>query len=181
MDENSVEYDLCELLKDPSPRVRSLSARLVGKMADVLQARNLVSVMQELLTDSDKHVAVCAEWALQKLKSAEIQPRGGKGGEVISVHGGYQNLKSYQNAEIVCDATIVFCDKYIGKRSRTHDQMVQAARSGKQNIAEGSQASGTSKKTELKLVNVARASLEELFLDYKDFLRQRCHVEPQCR
>jgi len=76
-------------------------------------------------------------------------------------------------SEIVYDATVVFCDRWIGRRSRTHDQMVQAARSGKQNIAEGSMASGTSKKFELKLVGVARASLEELLLDYHDFLRQR--------
>ena len=76
-------------------------------------------------------------------------------------------------SEIVYDATVKFCDRWIGRRSRTHDQMVQAARSGKQNIAEGSMASGTSKKTELKLVGVARASLEELLLDYQDFLRQR--------
>jgi four helix bundle suffix protein len=69
--------------------------------------------------------------------------------------------------------TVRFCNRYIEKRSRTHDQMVQAARSGVQNIAEGSQASGTSKKTELKLTSVARASLEELRLDYEDFLRQR--------
>jgi four helix bundle suffix protein len=91
---------------------------------------------------------------------------------VIGPHGGYRNLKSYQNAEIVHDATVVFCDRYVDRRSRTHDQMVQAARSGKQNIAEGSMASGTSKKTELKLIGVARASLEELLLDYQDFLRQ---------
>ena len=78
---------------------------------------------------------------------------------VIGPHGGYRNLKSYQNAEIVYDATVVFCDRFVERRSRTHDQMVQAARSGKQNIAEGSMASGTSKKTELKLVGVARASL----------------------
>jgi restriction system protein len=76
-------------------------------------------------------------------------------------------------AEIVYDATIAFCDRFIEKRSRTHDQMVQAARSGRQNIAEASQASGTSRKTELKLVNVARASLEELLLDYQDILRHR--------
>jgi four helix bundle suffix protein len=76
-------------------------------------------------------------------------------------------------AEIVYDATVVFCNRFIDRRSRTHDQMVQAARSGKQNIAEGSMASGTSKKTELKLVGVARASLEELLLDYQDCLRQR--------
>lgn len=68
---------------------------------------------------------------------------------------------------------VVFCDRFVDKRSRTHDQMVQAARSGRQNIAEGSMASATSKKTELKLTNVAKASLEELLLDYEDFLRQR--------
>jgi four helix bundle suffix protein len=92
---------------------------------------------------------------------------------VIPPHGGYRELKSYQIAEILYDATVVFCDRFIDRRSRTHDQMVQAARSGKQNIAEGSMASGTSKKTELKLVGVARASLEELMLDLEDFLRQR--------
>jgi len=92
---------------------------------------------------------------------------------VIPKHGGYKNLKSYQIAQLVCDLTVRFCDRYIDRRSRTHDQMVQAARSGAQNIAEGSQASGTSKKTELKLTGVARASLEELKLDYQDFLRQR--------
>jgi restriction system protein len=89
---------------------------------------------------------------------------------LIPAHGGYRELKSFQHAELVYDATVRF---FIDKRSRTHDQMVQAARSGRQNIAEGSQASGTSKKFELKLVGVARASLEELLLDYEDFLRQR--------
>ncbi len=92
---------------------------------------------------------------------------------LIPPHGGYRNLKSYQTAEIVYDATVAFCNRCISSRSRTHDQMVQAARSGKQNIAEGSMASGTSRKTELKLIGVARASLEELLLDYQDFLRQR--------
>ena len=91
----------------------------------------------------------------------------------IPSHGGYRELKSYQNAEIVHDATVRFCDRFIDPRSRTHDQMVQAARSGKQNIVEGSQGSGTSRKMELKLVGVARASLEELLVDYQDFLRQR--------
>jgi four helix bundle suffix protein len=91
----------------------------------------------------------------------------------IDPHGGFRELKSYQMSEIVYDATAAFRDRWIGRRSRTHDQMVQAACSGKQNIAEGSMASGTSKKTELKLVGVARASLEELLLDYQDFLRQR--------
>lgn len=92
---------------------------------------------------------------------------------LIPKHGGYRNLKSFQIAQLVYDVTVRFCDRYIDRRSRTHDQMVQAARSGVQNIAEGSKASGTSKKTELKLTNVARASLEELRLDYEDFLRQR--------
>jgi four helix bundle suffix protein len=92
---------------------------------------------------------------------------------LIQAHGGYRNLKSFQVSQLVYDVTLRFCDRYIDRRSRTHDQMVQAARSGVQNIAEGSQASGTSKKTELKLTNVARASLEELGLDYEDFLRQR--------
>jgi restriction system protein len=91
----------------------------------------------------------------------------------IRPHGGYRDLKSYHTAEIIYDATVAFCDRLIDKRSRTHDQMVQAARSGKQNIAEGSMASGTSSKFELKLVGVARASLEELLLDFGDFLRQR--------
>ncbi|MBM4135461.1 MAG: four helix bundle protein [Nitrospira sp.] len=93
--------------------------------------------------------------------------------QLIPPHGGYLNLRSYQTAEIVYDATVVFCDRFIDKRSRTHDQMVQAARSGVQNIAEGSMASATSKKTELKLTGVARASLEELLLDFHAFLRQR--------
>jgi len=92
---------------------------------------------------------------------------------LIPKHGGYRKLKSFQAAELVYDVTARFCDKYIDRRSRTHDQMVQAARSGVQNIAEGSQASGTSRKMELKLTNVARASLEELRRDYEDFLRQR--------
>lgn len=96
-----------------------------------------------------------------------------EGEGLITRHGGYRNLKSFQIAQLVYDVTVRFCDRYIAKRSRTHDQMVQAARSGVQNIAEGSQASGTSKKTELKLTNVARASLEELRLDYEDYLRQR--------
>ena len=91
---------------------------------------------------------------------------------LIPKHGGYRNLKSFQIAQLVFDVTVRFCERYIDRFSRTRDQMVQAARSGVQNIAEGSQASGTSKKTELKLTNVARASLEELKLDYEDYLRQ---------
>jgi four helix bundle suffix protein len=91
----------------------------------------------------------------------------------IPPHGGYENLLSFQKARIVFDGTVWFCGRYLEKRDRTYDQMVQAARSGKQNILEGSQASGTSKETEIKLTNVARASLEELLEDYRDFLRAR--------
>lgn len=91
----------------------------------------------------------------------------------IPKHGGYRKLRSLQLAQLACDLTVRFCDQFIDKKSRTRDQMVQAARSRVQNIAEGSQLSGTSKKMELKLTNVARASLEELRLDYEDFLRQR--------
>lgn len=91
----------------------------------------------------------------------------------IPPHGGYAGLLSYQKAEIVYDATVNFCERFLDKRDRTRDQMVQAARSGKQNIIEGSMASGTSKETEIKLTSVARASLEELLADYRDFLRIR--------
>jgi four helix bundle suffix protein len=90
-----------------------------------------------------------------------------------SPHGNYAELLSYQKAEVVYDLTFRFCERFLKKGDRTIDQMVQAARSGKQNIAEASEASGTSKETELKLTNVARASLEELLLDYRDFLRVR--------
>lgn len=92
--------------------------------------------------------------------------------ELIAKHGGYRNLKSFQTTTIVYDLTVDFCGRFV-KDYRMKDQMVQAARSGRQNIAEGSQASGTSKKTELKLIGVARASLEELLLDFEDYLRQR--------
>lgn len=88
-------------------------------------------------------------------------------------HGGYRKLLSYQTTTIIYDLVVQFVKLYLDPRSRTIDQMVQAARSGRQNIAEGSQASGTSKKTEIKLVGVARASLEELLVDCEDFLRQR--------
>jgi len=80
-------------------------------------------------------------------------------------------MLSYRKSVIVYDATVRFCGRFLEKRNRTVDQMVQAARSGKQNIVEGSMASGTSKEMEIKLMNVARASLEELLEDYRDFLR----------
>jgi len=95
-----------------------------------------------------------------------------EGEGLIPKHGGYRKLKSFQLAQLVYDVTVRFCERYVDGRSRTRDQMVQAARSGVQNIAEGSRASGTSKKAEMKLTNVARASLEELRLDYEDYLRQ---------
>jgi four helix bundle suffix protein len=91
----------------------------------------------------------------------------------IPPHGGYESLLSFQKARIVYDGTVRFCERFLQKRDRTFDQMVQAARSGKQNILEGSRASGTSKETEIKLTNVARASLEELLEDYRDFIRLR--------
>jgi four helix bundle suffix protein len=91
----------------------------------------------------------------------------------IPPHGHYQELLSYQKAEVVYDLTFRFCQRFLSRGDRTVDQMVQAARSGKQNIVEGSQASGTSKEMEIKLTNVARASLEELLVDYQDFLRVR--------
>lgn len=89
----------------------------------------------------------------------------------IPKHGGYKNLITYQKSEIIYDGTVYFTKRFFQKYDRTIDQMVQAARSGKQNIVEASMASGTSKETEIKLTNVARASLEELLIDYEDFLR----------
>lgn len=102
-----------------------------------------------------------------------MSPQGG----FIPAHGGYRTLRSYQKAQIVFDATVFFCGRFLNKRDRTFDQMVQAARSGKQNIVEASQASGTSKEMEIKLTNVARASLAELEEDYQDFLRTRRLLE----
>lgn len=86
--------------------------------------------------------------------------------------GGYRKLRAFQMSEIIYDLSVIFADKFIRQGSRTRDQIEQAARSGKQNIAEGSEASRTSKETEIRLTNVAKASLEELLLDYEDYLRQ---------
>ena len=94
-------------------------------------------------------------------------------GKRLRPSGGYRKLRSFQVTTVIYDATVRFCERFLDKRSRTVDQMVQAARSGRQNIAEGSRAAATSSHTELRLVNVARASLDELLLDYEDFLRQR--------
>jgi four helix bundle suffix protein len=89
----------------------------------------------------------------------------------IPPHGGYRHLLTFKKAEIIYDGTVYFCNRFLKKYRRTMDQMIQAARSGKQNIAEASMASATSKETEIKLTNVARASLEELLIDYEDYLR----------
>jgi four helix bundle suffix protein len=96
-----------------------------------------------------------------------------KEGRLLPPHGNYRELRSFQKAEMVYDLTYRFCERFLRRGDRTIDQMVQAARSGKQNIIEGSKASVTSKEMELKLTNVARASLEELLADYEDFLRVR--------
>ncbi len=101
----------------------------------------------------------------------------GKGGrrpddELIPKHGGFRDLKTFQLAELIYDITVRFCRRFVDRRSRTHDQMVQAARSGRQNIAEGSVDSATSKKIELKLTGIAKGSQQELALDFEDFLRQ---------
>jgi four helix bundle suffix protein len=101
------------------------------------------------------------------------QPESSLSKGFIPPHGGYEDLMSFQKARVVYDGTVRFCERFVEPRDRTRDQMIQAARSGKQNILEGSQASGTSKETEIKLMNVARASLEELLEDYRDFLRVR--------
>jgi four helix bundle suffix protein len=106
--------------------------------------------------------------------SVRRPPKGPPDGDsLIPPHGGYRKLKSFQMAELCFDVTVRFCERYVDRRSRTHDQMVQAARSGTQNIVEGSAASGTSKKIEMKLTDTARFSLEELRRDYQDYLRQR--------
>ena len=92
---------------------------------------------------------------------------------MIRKSGGYRKLASFQLTTVIYDGTVSFCECFVDSRSRTVDQMVQAARSGRQNIAEGSLAGVVSSQTEIKLLNVARASLEELLLDYEDFLRQK--------
>ncbi|MFM7918978.1 MAG: four helix bundle suffix domain-containing protein [Planctomycetaceae bacterium] len=103
-------------------------------------------------------------------RGGQRQP-GSRSPGFIPAHGGYEDLLTFRKARIIYDGTARFCGRFVDIRSRTHDQMVQAARSGKQNILEGSQASGTSRETEIKLTSVARASLEELLEDYRDYLR----------
>ena len=110
--------------------------------------------------------------SLKSLESLSSLPEAAPG-KFIPPHGGYQDLLSYQKVLIVYDATLHFCNRFFTKFNRTREQMIQAARSGKQNILEGSEASGTSKETEIKLTNTARASLKELQEDYRDFMRNR--------
>jgi four helix bundle suffix protein len=106
-----------------------------------------------------------------KKANKKVMPKDNNTPGFIPPHGGYRKLITYQKAEIIYDGTVYFTKRFFKKYDRTIDQMVQAARSGKQNIAEASVASATSKETEIKLTNVARASLEELMIDYEDFLR----------
>lgn len=108
-------------------------------------------------------------------KRSDSDPRDSN--RLLPPRGDYQTLLSFQKAELVYDLTFRFADKYLAKGDRTIDQMIQSARSGKKNILEGSKAALTSKETEIKLTNVARASLEELLDDYRDYLRVREHPE----
>ena len=101
------------------------------------------------------------------------QPAPADSNRVLPPRGDYQTLLSYQKAEVVYDITFRFAHKYLSRGDRTVDQMIQSARSCKQNILEGSKAGTTSKETEIKLTNVGRASLEELLADYRDYLRVR--------
>ena len=123
---------------------------------DISNVRKVKIVQQKTITKKNKKM------------EKQYNPDG-----FIPKHGGYEKLITYQKAVIFYDGTQYFCKKYFRPFDRTIDQMVQVARSGKQNIIEGSMTSGTSKETEIKLTNVARASLQELLEDYKDFLRIR--------
>jgi four helix bundle protein len=159
-----VMENLTELLAEESPRVRACAARLAGD----LDLAGLRPQLEKHLNDSTEVVRTAVREALVR-----ITPSRGRKTEIFRAHGGYVSLKAYRAAEIVHDATVAFCNRFVDRRSRTQDQMVQAARSRKHNIVEGSAAAGTSSKTEIRLIGVARASLEELLADYRDFLRQK--------
>lgn len=109
-------------------------------------------------------------------RSSHTSPASQTSHPIIPPRGDYQTLLSYQKAEVVYDITFRFAHKHLAKGDRTIDQVIQSARSGKQNILEGSKAGLTSKETEIKLTSVGRASLEELLADYRDYLRVRDHV-----
>jgi four helix bundle suffix protein len=116
---------------------------------------------------------VCNAHGRTRTYTDEGKAMTGSGERLIPKHGGYENTKTWQLADLIYDVTVRFCDKYVDRRSRTHDQMVQAARSGAQNLQEGSVDSAVSKKIELKLTGIAKGSLEELWRDYKKFLKHR--------
>ena len=169
------ERELLKLLGNSEPEVRGLAVLLVGKLVETtgLEA-SVEEAVRNLTGDPDPRVVECVERVLPAFErrrrlTAELPEEE----RVILSHGNYEELESFKTTLIVYQGTVAFCDRFIDIRSRTHDQMVQAARSGKQNIVEGCAASGISKKMELKLVGVARASLDELLEDYRDFLRHR--------
>lgn len=169
------ERELLRLLQHAAPDVRGLTALLVGKLAGKVRLdAAVVEAVRALVQDENDRVQASAARALPAIeREAQADAKLSPDEKLIVVHGGYRELESFKTTEILYEGTRVFCDRFINPRSRTHDQMVQAGRSGKQNIVEGSAASGTSKKMELKLVGVARASLEELLQDLEDFLRHR--------
>jgi len=171
------ERELLRLLEHAVPEVRGLSALLVGKLAAAVPIEPAVGVLVRKLAgnDPDERVRGAAKQGRAGIERGrpKVNASAATRGAIIPPHGGYADLESYKMAEIAFDGTVSFCNRFINIRSRTHDQMVQAARSGKQNIVEGSVASGTSRKMEIKLVGVARASLEELLKDLHDFLRNR--------
>lgn len=169
------ERELLKLLGNSEPEVRGLAALLAGKLVEKIGLETSVEEsVRTLVQDPDPRVAECAERAAPAFENRRLMldelPEKER---VILIHGHYEELESFKTAQIVYQGTVAFCDRFISRRSRTHDQMVQAARSGKQNIVEGCSASGISKKMEIKLVGVARASLDELLEDYRDFLRHK--------
>jgi len=139
----------------------------------VVAAEDILKLMDEMDIMDRMDGMDSSILSIESIMSIKRYSGGNKMSNLIGKHGGYRKLLSFQIAQLVYDITVRFCARYLNKFSRTNDQMIQAARSGVQNIAEGSQAAATSRKTELKLTQVARASLEELKLDYQDFLRQR--------
>lgn len=165
------ERELLKLLAHKAPDVRGLTAMLIGKWALTMPiSPEVANVVRALATnDDDSRVRQAAKQGASGIARGDA--RRAATPTLITAHGGYEDLESYKMAKIAFDGTVFFCNRYINIRSRTHDQMWQSARSGKQNIAEGSQVSGTSKKSELKLVSVARGSFEELKKDYEDYLR----------
>ena len=169
------ERELLKLLVHSEPEVRGLTALLVGKLAGKVRLDDaVVEAVRALLQDENDRVQASAAKALPAIeREAQAHAKLSPDEKLIAAHGNYEELESFQTTVIVYQGTVAFCDRFISLRSRTHDQMVQAARSGKQNIVEGCAASGISKKMELKLVGVARASLQEVLEDYRDFLRHK--------